>query len=78
MKTAISIPDDIFEEAESVAQSKGMSRSQLYVTALAAYLRAHRSGSITEQLNRVYDQQPGTLDPGLAALQSASLHQEDW
>lgn len=78
MKTAISIPDEIFEEAESLAQDKGMSRSQLYVAALAAYLKASRRGSITEKLNRVYGKQPGTLDPALAALQRASLSEDDW
>jgi metal-responsive CopG/Arc/MetJ family transcriptional regulator len=38
MKTAISIPDLLFDEAEKLAQRLGMSRSELYAKALAAYI----------------------------------------
>lgn len=78
MKTAISIPDEIFEEAESLAQQQGLSRSQLYVAALAAYLKAHRGDHITEQLNKVHGTAPAQLDPALSALQAASLSRDDW
>ncbi len=38
MRTPLSIPDELFERAESLARERGVSRSQLYATALAAYL----------------------------------------
>jgi metal-responsive CopG/Arc/MetJ family transcriptional regulator len=55
MKTAISIPDDVFEEADLLAQQTGVSRSELYVAALRAYLDASRDDRVTERLNSVYD-----------------------
>ena len=55
MKTAISIPDDVFDRAEREAQRLGMSRSQLYVTALRRFLEEYESSRITKQLDEVYE-----------------------
>ncbi len=55
MKTAVSLPDDVFAEAEGVAKKKGISRSELYTMAIRAYLTATRDDRITEQLNEFYD-----------------------
>jgi metal-responsive CopG/Arc/MetJ family transcriptional regulator len=41
MKTAISLPDSVFEEAEALAQQLGLSRSELYTKALQAYLKKY-------------------------------------
>lgn len=78
MKTAISIPDELFESAERFAQRRGLTRSQLYATALRQYLQDHRSEAITEQLNAIYDAEPSTLEPALAQAQTRSLPQDDW
>ncbi len=53
MKTAISLPDPIFQEAERFARRAGKSRSRLYGEALAEYLERHSSDAITETLDRV-------------------------
>ena len=55
MKTAVSIPDALFERADSVAKELGKSRSELYRDALTAYLSRESPGSITEALNAVAD-----------------------
>lgn len=78
MKTAISIPNELFESAERFAQRRGLTRSQLYATALRQYLQEHRSEAITEQLNAVYDAEPSALEPALAQAQTRSLPQDDW
>ena len=39
MKTAISLPDELFAAAEKLAERLGVSRSQLYATALAEHYR---------------------------------------
>lgn len=78
MKTAISIPDVLFDAAEEVADRLGMSRSQLYAKALAEYVSKHRDEDVTAALNRVYAEQPSEMDPVLAAMQFASLPSEDW
>ena len=53
MKTAISIPDDIFHKAEYIAKKRGLSRSELYVMAIKAFI-VEPHDDITEALNRVY------------------------
>jgi len=54
MKTAISLPDRLFDEAERTAQSMGIPRSQLFAKALEEFIEHHRRENITERLNRVY------------------------
>ncbi len=78
MKTAISLPDPLFREAEQFAHQRGLSRSELYARALSLYLQTHRQQQVTEALNAVYAQETSTLDPGLAAAQLRSLPKEDW
>ncbi|MDF1568834.1 MAG: ChpI protein [Spirochaetaceae bacterium] len=56
MKTAISLPDRLFEEAEKAARSMGIPRSQLFAKALEEFIEHHRHENVTERLNRVYSQ----------------------
>ncbi len=78
MKTAISLPDSVFEEAEALAKQLGLSRSELYTKALQAYLRKYNRNQILNQLNQVYSQESSELDPLLAKMQFMSLPREDW
>ena len=78
MKTAVSIPDPLFDAAEKVAGRLGVGRSELYARALAAYVAKHRDDKVTETLNRVYAKQPSRLDPVLEAMQYVSLPRKDW
>lgn len=73
MKTAISINEELFESAEKFAQERGMSRSELYATALRHYLEERRSGRITERLDEIYNAESASLDPTIARLQAHSL-----
>lgn len=54
MKTAVSIPDPVFEAADTLARRLGMARSELYATAVAEYLERHRAAGIRERLDAVY------------------------
>ena len=54
MKTAISLPDALFEDAEETAKLMGIPRSQLFARALEEFLTHHRKERITEKLNEVY------------------------
>ena len=78
MKTAISIPDHVFEEAEKVAQRLGMSRSELYANAVSEYVREHKGEKVTEKLNEVYQQESSKLDSVSRALQFASIKKGEW
>lgn len=78
MKTAISIPDRVFEAAERVAKRLGISRSELYARAVMRFVEEHRGDKVTEALDRVYAEADSTMDPDTARLQAASLPREDW
>ena len=80
MKTAISLPDDVYREAERHAKRSRKSRSQLYAEALRAYLQKHRDDDITARLNEVYaaESELSELDPVLNALQLEVLRTEKW
>ena len=78
MKTAISLPDEVFNAAEEMAERLGVNRSQLYVTALREYLEAHRSRGVTARLDEVYEYQDSSLDLCVAEAQLASFDEEDW
>ena len=80
MKTAISIPDELFSVAEDAAQRLGVSRSELYRRALREFLAEHDVRAVTEALDTVYSDRPeeSLLDPVLGRLQLASLPDEEW
>jgi metal-responsive CopG/Arc/MetJ family transcriptional regulator len=78
MKTAISLPNSVFEEAETLAQQLGLSRSELYTKALQAYLTRYNRDQILLKLNQVYSKESSELDPVMARMQFMSLPREDW
>ena len=78
MKIALSIPDDLFETAETVSKRLGVSRSRLYATALAEFLSKHRGRRVTEQLNAVYGAEESRLAPRVGRLQRRSLNRDAW
>jgi len=81
MKTAISIPDSLFEAADTVAERMGISRSLLYQRAVEQYLKAQGQDIIRESLDEVYeDEDTSRLDPAIEFLQERSVDSEkdDW
>ena len=78
MKTAISLPDSVFEQAEALAQQLGLSRSEFYTKALQAYLKRHNRDQILLKLNQVYAKDSSELDPVMSRMQFMSLPHEDW
>ena len=75
MKTAISMPNPLFEAAEREAHRLGVSRSELFQRAVQAFLQGHREDGITEALNQVYGSRRGEsqLHADIGRLQAASL-----
>ena len=78
VKTAISIPDEVFQAAEELAERLGVSRSELYATAVAEYVAALRSRGVTARLNEVYADHSSSLDAGLERAQANSVDSEEW
>ena len=74
MKTAISIPDALFFEADRFAKRKAMSRSELYTRAVHAYLRQEEL--VTEELNAIFESGDDGLDPLLQELQHRTLRED--
>ena len=79
MKTAVSLPDDLFRAAERHAERSGKSRSQLYAEALAEYLARHAPEEVTEAMNRVVERlgEPGP-DPFPTAAARRVFGRTEW
>ncbi|MFY9726681.1 MAG: hypothetical protein WB579_16815 [Bryobacteraceae bacterium] len=78
MKTAVSMPDDLFRLAEATARRLRVSRSELYAAAIAEYLKRQQGSAITERLNDLYSRCPAKLDSGLHRAQLKSLEKDAW
>jgi metal-responsive CopG/Arc/MetJ family transcriptional regulator len=77
MKTAISIPDDLFADAEQLARELKKSRSRLYGDAMREYVARHSAESITEALDRVCGEVDCRSDFAGAAARR-TLERSDW
>jgi len=73
MKTAISVPNPVFEQAEELARRLRISRSELYTQALKELLTTYRDIEITAKLDEVYAAESSDLDPLLAHLQASAV-----
>ena len=78
MKTAISIPDPIFQSAEVMAQKLAISRSELFTKAISEYIETHKYQDVTESLNQVYVELSSGLDKKLIEMQANSIEKEIW
>lgn len=78
MKTAVSIPDEVFEEAERLAERLKTSRSRLYSQALREYVRRHSPDHVTDSLNRVVDDLGVEDDAFVRAAARRTLRKVEW
>ena len=78
MKTAISISNDVFKEAEEAAKQLGLSRSKLFSMAVSEFVVNHRPDVITERLNEIYGKHESKLDDDIIQANYDLLAQEDW
>lgn len=78
MKTAISIPDAVFDSAEKLADRMKKSRSQVYTEAVKEYVARHDSDTVTEQINAVCDEVDTRPDPLLTEAARRILSRTEW
>jgi antitoxin component of RelBE/YafQ-DinJ toxin-antitoxin module len=78
MKTAISIDEAVYREAEGTAAEMGLSRSRFYALAVEEYIRNHRSDVITGRLNQYYQDHKAILDDDVKEAAYALLSREVW
>lgn len=77
MKTAVSIPDDVFASADALAKRMRLSRSALYAQAVEEFVARHRGDRVTERLDAVYEAQASELDEHMARAQRRTV-ECDW
>jgi metal-responsive CopG/Arc/MetJ family transcriptional regulator len=75
MKTAVSLPDKLFERADRAARSMGKSRSELYRVAVEEYLDRHDAQAVTRRIDEVCDPQP---DSAWLESQLELLRRNEW
>ena len=78
MKTAISIPDKLFQRAEELAHRLGKSRSQIYQEALAEYVARREPEAVTVALDELVAQLDGNLDDWSAEAGRRALERSEW
>jgi metal-responsive CopG/Arc/MetJ family transcriptional regulator len=78
MKTTVSLPDELFRQAETTAKNLRVSRSKLYAAALTEYLNRRRDESVTERLNKVYSKHSSKLGPAWENAMRETLGKERW
>jgi Ribbon-helix-helix protein, copG family len=78
MKTAVSIPDDVFEKVERFARRSKRSRSEIYSAALREFIARHGSDEVTEAMNRVVDDIGDEPDEFVAAAARHILENTEW
>ena len=82
MKTAISIPNELFKGAERLARRSKKSRSRLYSDELQEYLARHAADELTEQMDQVCanlaQDHAATKDSFVSASTRRVLKQSEW
>ena len=78
MKTAVSIPDAIFERVERLAERERKSRSAVYSAALHEYVLRHDLDEITEAMNRTCEQVGAASDEFVSAAGRRVLERVEW
>jgi metal-responsive CopG/Arc/MetJ family transcriptional regulator len=78
MKTAVSIPDDVFQGAERLAKRTKKSRSQLFSDALREYVARHAPDEVTEAMNRACEDSGQPADRFVAASARSVLARSEW
>jgi metal-responsive CopG/Arc/MetJ family transcriptional regulator len=80
MKTAVSLPDDLFHAVERLVRLSRRHRSEVYADALREYVARHSQDELTESLNRALEEiGDSSEDAGFASLAARqTLTKSDW
>jgi predicted transcriptional regulator len=78
MKTAVSIPDDLFAQADRLADRLGKSRSEVYREALADYVARREPGAVTRALDEVAEDLEADRDAFSDEAARRTLGHSEW
>ena len=78
MKTAVSIPDDVFEGAERLARRTKKSRSRLFSDAVREYVARHAPDEVTEAMDRACAELGKSSDEFISSAARRILERTEW
>ena len=78
MKTAISVPNEVYEQAEELARRTGRTRSEIYSTALRDYLAHHQAVPVTAAMDQALEELDPEPDAFLDAVARETLAGVEW
>lgn len=78
MKTAVSIPDDLFRQVDELARRLGKSRSEVYREALADSVARSDADAVTQALDDLADELANDRDGFGRAAARAALARSEW
>jgi metal-responsive CopG/Arc/MetJ family transcriptional regulator len=78
MKTAVSIPDEVFEKVERLARRARRSRSAVFSAALTEYVARHAPDEVTAAMDRVCAKVNNRSDAFVAAASRRVLEKTEW
>lgn len=78
MKTAVSVPDDVFRRAEALARREQRSRSEVYSAALREYVARHAPDDVTDALDRIVAEVGGGDEAFVRAAAERVLRGTEW
>jgi metal-responsive CopG/Arc/MetJ family transcriptional regulator len=78
MKTAVSVPDDVFEKVERLARRARKSRSEVFSAALREYVARHAPDEVTESMNDVCEKIDDRGDKFVSLASRRVLENSEW
>lgn len=78
MKTAISVPNEIFELSEKLAKKLKVSRSKIFSMGVEKLAEEYNEEEIIKNINRVCEKVDTSVDPALFKMAMLSLPKDEW
>lgn len=78
MKTAISVPNDVFQLSDRLAKKLRISRSAVFAMGVRKLGEEFDDEEITSRLNDYYGKQRAELDPVIVQMAAISLPNDEW
>jgi metal-responsive CopG/Arc/MetJ family transcriptional regulator len=71
VKTAVSIQEFLFKEADELARQMNISRSQLFTMAVKEFIQEYRNRQLLDQINKAYSDEPTPEEKKLLSRQKS-------
>jgi metal-responsive CopG/Arc/MetJ family transcriptional regulator len=76
MKTAVSISDNLFKQADDTAKTLKVSRSELYQMAIEKFISEFNENNLLKELNQTYEKANSKLDRTLEKMQHVTISRD--